>query len=848
MRLPHTVMNSSIKPRLLFTLSLLAITAVAFSQPVQIMQYAAGKYIVFGNEKMRLRLDYNGQAVVTEMQVSEQPVMKTGDGIYSAIRTANASYSTQHILSAPVVKVSGNRVSLTGIVYGDDAVHITEDWTFTITATNIQFRIDRKLAKTIVAEQVGFPLFIFNSINTWEGAYQDYGGLAWFYLFNQPLDTYGVHSSSAAFWNKLTSNGLSISVAAQGKQVAMDFSRTATNKLSCTVAFDEKEMQPRFDSAIHRRRFIRGANNVWSPITLKAGTTSETINLQYFNWNQKYDRGKMPGVNGKQVSAVLNTIARIGVIDKQHFGGNSWHTPYGPICLHEQYIAQMGLGINDSNYLKGYKECLDFYRDNAIKPDGRVWARWAYNNEDMMDSLVNARGFYEARWGYLMDANPDLVTNVAELYQQNGDLAWVRQHQRSCEKALGWIMKRDSNNNGLVEMLTDDHTQQKGSDWIDIIWASYENAFVNAKLYRALVLWADIERQLGDTDKAIYYGAFAEKLRSSFNKPVAGGGFWDEEKQCYIYWRNKDGSPHGNNMVTPVNFMAIAYDICSDTARTTAILEGIETQMQKENLFFWPLCMYPFATGEGKDSQYPFPEYENGDIFLSWGSVAVKAYAVYKPALALKYVRNVLAQYEKDGLAFQRYGRSKQDGRGDDILSGNSLAIIGLYQSVYGINPMYNRFYLNPHITPELNGTQLKYTFRKQALLVSLDTGLYTVSDGHYAIQSKTDFGFFSTNHSLQYFNGNEEKASMTMISASGANLVLSVQEWKKERRLWTQLQAKPMAGPQVRYTLFGLQPGVLYTLKQDGRVIKKIKTSADGGLVFANKNSSAMQLIELSR
>ncbi len=29
-------------------------------------------------------------------------------------------------------------------------------------------------------------------------------------------------------------------------------------------------------------------------------------------------------------------------------------------------------------------------------------------------------------------------------------------------------------------MITDNHKQSKGSDWIDIIWASYENAFVNA--------------------------------------------------------------------------------------------------------------------------------------------------------------------------------------------------------------------------------------------------------------------------------------------------------------------------------------------------------------------------------
>ena len=178
-------------------------------------------------------------------------------------------------------------------------------------------------------------------------------------------------------------------------------------------------------------------------------------------------------------------------------------------------------------------------------------------------------------------------------------------------------------------------------------------------LYHALVLWADIERQLGNAAKEKYYYQFAEKLKASFNKPTSAGGFWDDEKKCYIHWRDKDGSVHGNNMVTPVNFMAIAYGICDDDSRKKTILDDIEVQMQKEQLFFWPLCMYSYNAGEGNDWQFPFPNYENGDIFLSWGSVAVKAYASYKPELALKYVKNVLAQYAKDGLAFQRYGRAK---------------------------------------------------------------------------------------------------------------------------------------------------------------------------------------------
>ena len=189
-------------------------------------------------------------------------------------------------------------------------------------------------------------------------------------------------------------------------------------------------------------------------------------------------------------------------------------------------------------------------------------------------ACINKYGFYEAQWGILLDSNPDLVTNVAELYDMTGDLKWVKTHQASCEKALDWILKRDSNHNGLVEMMTDNTAQQKSSDWIDIIWASYENAFVNAKLYHALVKWAGIEMQFGNTAKANYYTAFAAKLKASFNKPIEEGGFWDAVNSCYVHWRDKDNTIHGRNMVTPVNFMAIAYDICDNDGNRKKLILG----------------------------------------------------------------------------------------------------------------------------------------------------------------------------------------------------------------------------------------------------------------------------------
>ncbi|HTI59859.1 trehalase family glycosidase [Mucilaginibacter sp.] len=789
---------------------------------------AMDKVYTISSPKITMTLDYGNMASITSLVVNGQKVISSAYGIYTSVRINGVVYSSLRLKTVPALIKTGNTIKLTGITYGDKNLSIKENWIFTIAGKEIKWNLERTCSKPVVVEESALPVFNFDSINTWEGAYQGYGGLAWFYLFNEKLCTYGVHTRSSDFWNSKTGNGLNITVNAAGKNVAMKYSRTNDDKLAYTVSVSGKELAPKMDSGTNRRRFIRGRTDVWAPFTMPAGISSQTITLSYFDFNEKYGRGTIKGLDGKKVNAVLNTIARIGVIDSLHFGGNSWHTPYGPICLHEQYIAQLGLGINDPKYLAGYQSCLDFYCSHAIKPGGRVYPRWAYTNEDAMPGKFNQYGFYEAQWGILMDSNPDLVTNIAELYDMTGDKAWVKSHQLDCEKALDWILKRDGNHNGLVEMTNDNSAEKKSSDWIDIIWASYENAFVNAKLYHALVKWAAIEHQLNNRPKAKYYADFAAKLKESFNKPTSEGGFWDEEKGCYIHWRDKDETIHGTNMVTPVNFMAIAYGICDDGVRKKIILNSIETQMEKEKLFFWPLAMTSYAPGEGKEWQFPFPSYENGDLFLSWGSVGVAAYAAYNPALALKYVKNVLDQYGKDGLAFQRYGRLKQDGLGDDILSGNSLSIVGLYQAIYGINPLYNRFYLDPHITSELAGTVLKYNFRGKKLDISLGNNNYSVADKMFKVTAPSNFGFYTTKNRLSYFNGNSPDVSLQ--AASVQHLAITIGNWAADKIEWQQSATRP-----VSYVVHQLKPNSSYSLMIDGKLVKKIKSDPTGNLILTN-------------
>lgn len=810
-------------------------SSLIIAQNVNIIDDPINKIISLENSNLKLSIDYNKKANISLLEVNGQKVIDGAAGIYSEIKTASTTYNTLNLLSQPVCIVEKNSIKISGVSYGDKNVIITEAWEFITSEKDIKFNIERSFSNIIRIEEASLPVFNFTSINTWEGAYQGYGGLAWFYLFNEKLATYGVHTNSSKFWNSKTGNGLSIVVDAPGKQVAMKYTRTNTDQLAYGISVSNQEMIPRYDEGTNRKRFIRQNTNVWSAFNMPAEKSKQSITISYFDFDEEYGRGKFVGMNGEQVSSVLNTIARIGVIDAKHFGGNSWHTPYGPICLHEQYIAQLGLAINDDTYLKGYQECLDFYRDNAIKPDGRVWARWAYNNVDIMPGEVTDKGFYEAQWGYLMDSNPDLVTNVAELFDQTGDLEWVKTHQLSSEKALDYIIKRDSDGDGLVEMMTDSYKDKRGSDWIDIIWAAYENAFVNAKLYFALTKWSIIERELENYEKAAQYELFAEKLKRSFNKSTNEGGFWDEEKQCYVHWLDKDKSVHGRNMVTPVNFMAIAYGICDDEKKVKTILDDIENQMQQEKLFFWPLTMSSYAPGEGKEEQFPFPFYENGDLFLSWGAVAVKAYANYKPELALKYVRNVMERHSKDGLAYQRYGRVKQEGLGDDILSGNSLSVVGLYQAIYGINPLFNRFYLNPHITKDLAGTKIKYNYRDQKLNIGLDMNKYSVDNGKHQIISKTHFGFFSMGNQLSYFNGNEAKSSFISETLNDKSVIIEIKEWSDIKKVYN-LSSLNNKNRKVDFTIFNLNPNTYYTITTNGSKVREIKSDIEGKIFYNNK------------
>ena len=426
-----------------------------------------------------------------------------------------------------------------------------------------------------------------------------------------------------------------------------------------------------------------------------------------------------------------------------------------------------------------------------------------------------ATGFYECGWGYTLDSQPDYVINVSEEFDLNGDIQWLRSHKASCERALDWMLKRDTDGNGLVEMMTDNHANGKSSDWIDVVWASWENALVNAAMYEALSQWSDRERLMADSNRAAQYRHAADKLRDAYRRPISQGGFWNDKEA---------GSPTGGTATEPSTAIiwwppstsAPSLTAWRTKARSGGFFPASKQRMRKENLFHWPLCFLPYAAGEG--SSQGFPDYENGDIFLSWGELAVRSYSTYDPRIAVNYIRRVLDRYGKDGLSFQRYLRRDTAGAGDDILAGNCMTIVGLYRDIYGIRPQWNRLKIDPHLTPELDKTTIKYRLRGQQYVVKLGLTDSSATVGEFTIRAMNGFATDARDNQLFYYAGDDEKPSLTVKSIAGGPIAIDVASWPSgaDGARWTV--SRPDSSAAVEMIVAGLKPSATYQLQIDSR------------------------------
>lgn len=819
------------------TAILLVLTALSLHAQVADHDRAAKTVtftLVSGN--LQLEIDYSNGCKVSRLNVKGQNTL-SASGAFTSIKTGHDVFTSAGAsVEAKVVKRK-NRLIIRDIDFGNSEMSVSETWVFSVKGEMITWEIQREYKKNGRLDDMSIPSWHFETLKTWKGGILNTGGVVWCKYFENLHDTYGVHTDGVTFWEPESGHGLRVEAASRtGGSIASSFSHSHNGEFKFNQYLTALEPAQRYNLS----RFVRKKPDVFAPFDVEAGVVSLTLQLSFVDYNKVYDRGTLPGIDAVAVRELLNTTGRYGVVDRNIVGGNGWITNWK--CLHEPFFAQIGMAVNDKNYTLNLASTLDQERDQATEKDGRVLARW-HDVPEAENSNYNFKtGYYDCPWGYTIDAQPSQVINTVELFHQTGDLEWLKSHKLSCEKVLNWLIKRDSNNNGIFEMLNDNTVEKKCSDWIDVVWASFENAFVNAQMYEALNLWAECEAILGDTGKAAYYSRVAERLKVAFNKPVQYGGFWSPEKKQYIYWRDKDGSLHGDNLVTPVNFAAIAFGICDDPERIKDILNQIEDKACAENLFHWPLCFESFRAEEVHiPVNWPFPNYENGDIFPTWGYLGIRSYVKYDKHIALKYINNLLKQYNKDGLSSQRFSRTTQMGVGSDILAGSSTTITALYRDIYGIRPKWNRFGLEPNMLSGLNGTEFNYTLRDKVYKIHLNENSYKVSTPGFSLEDSDAFGVSMNGNMLLYYPGNRDAEELSVTSANSIPVDAGIPEWSDKLRSW-----KITSAGIYFFSVKKLKPDTSYHLSVNGTETGLFKADA-GGVVSFEYNCQVPVLFSIS-
>jgi len=158
------MLNKSIRTALIYCL-LILLPAISLAQEITI-----------SNPKISMTLNYSKQACITSLVVNGQKVISGTDGIFSSVDAGGKTYSSLHLKRNPVLVRNGSIIKLNDIEYGNNGLKIKENWLFTINNKSIKWAIKRSTGKSITAEESGAPVFNFDNINTWEGAYQGYGG------------------------------------------------------------------------------------------------------------------------------------------------------------------------------------------------------------------------------------------------------------------------------------------------------------------------------------------------------------------------------------------------------------------------------------------------------------------------------------------------------------------------------------------------------------------------------------------------------------------------------------------------------------------------------------------------
>ncbi len=238
-----------------------------------------------------------------------------------------------------------------------------------------------------------------------------------------------------------------------------------------------------------------------------------------------------------------------------------------------------------------------------------------------------------------LDSYPSLVISACNYIKGSNNLKWAQKYYPAIKFWMDDQMKRDHNNNGLVE---DKRSGNSGAadqtlrpaNWWDTIGFGYEDAFSNAITYDALNLMILTAKRLNKRDDVAMYTRYALKLKDSYFKT-----FYNPATGVLAGWKSKDGKLHDYYFLY-VNSMAIYYNLVPKN-KIKGIMNALWKKMEEVGFHDFSLGVPGnivsirredyfhhdprWGGGEEEDGSDAFQRYENGGASLNWSYFTLKA-------------------------------------------------------------------------------------------------------------------------------------------------------------------------------------------------------------------------------
>lgn len=343
-----------------------------------------------------------------------------------------------------------------------------------------------------------------------------------------------------------------------------------------------------------------------------------------------------PGVEQEKFAGFRRNYLNLFQINPrlQVLANNSCSDPCAFTLFHSSMLALKTPPLADSlSALDLLRMSVERYLD-GMKAYGMFGYNSTWENENANTDNSKAQPY-----DYL-DTYPSLVISACNFIKGSGDLKWAERYYLQIKEWMDRQMKRDYNQNGLVEYELSGNSGSwdgvlRPANWWDTIGFGHEDAFSNALTYEALNLIAYVAELLGKKNDADLYRQLLSKLKdayfSTFYNPATG---------VLAGWKSSDGTLHDYYFVM-VNSMAVYYNLIPED-KMKDIMMTLWNKMQEVGYNDFKLGLpgnlvsvrredYThhdprWGGGEKEDGSDAFQRYENGGASLNWTYYTLKAF------------------------------------------------------------------------------------------------------------------------------------------------------------------------------------------------------------------------------